>query len=47
MYYVGEGEPKWVCDADEALRDNAYSAMLQENADSIEMDADVIYSINA
>ena len=47
MYYVGEGEPSWVCDADEALRSNAYTAMLEENAGSIQMDADVIYSINA
>lgn len=47
MYYVGEGEPNWVCGADEALRNNAYTDMLQENAGSIEMNADVIYSINA
>lgn len=47
MYYVGEGEPSWVCDADEALRSNAYTAMLEENAGSIQMNADVIYSINA
>ena len=47
MYYVGEGEPNWVCDADEALRNNAYTAMLEENAGSIQMNADVIYSINA
>lgn len=47
MYYVGEGEPSWVCDADEALRNEAYMAMLQENAGSIQMNSDVIYSINA
>ncbi len=47
MYYVGEGQPSWVCDADEALRSDAYTAMLEENSSSIQTNADVIYSINA
>lgn len=47
MYYVGEGQPNWVCDADEALRNNAYTELVSSYASSIEMDAEVIYSITA
>lgn len=47
MYYAGEGQPVWMHDAEEALRTEAYSGVLTEYSEEIEVNQKVIYGINA
>lgn len=47
MYYAGEAGPAWKADADSALRQEDYTALIEAHSTGITFDAAVIYSINA
>ncbi len=47
MYYDGEGLPAWQTDADNALRQKAYTDMITEYASVIEVNEKVLNGINA
>lgn len=47
MYYDGEGNPVWMTDAESALRSEAYSEQMAMYGEGIEVNQDVVYSINA
>lgn len=47
MYYAGEAGPAWQADADSALRQEDYTALIEAHSAGITFDSEVIYSINA
>lgn len=47
MYYGGEDVPAWKADADDALRTEDYTALIEAHSSGITFDSSVIYSINA